>query len=50
MGNLSEIQRVVYKHEWECRADWPRALDELAELSDDEIDSLVRSNQQIETV
>jgi hypothetical protein len=50
MGNLSQVRRVVCEHDWQSLADWPRALDELADLNDDEIDCLVRSDQQIETV
>jgi hypothetical protein len=48
MGKLSEIHRVVYRHDWQCLADWPRALDELAGLTEDEIDRLVRNDQQIQ--
>lgn len=51
MRNLSEIQRVVYRHDWQCLTDWHHALDELASLTDDEIDRLVRNDiRQIETV
>ena len=46
MTNLSEIQRVVCRHDWQCLAEWPRALGELANLSDDEIEGLARSDQQ----
>jgi hypothetical protein len=49
MASLSEIQRVVCRHDWQCLAEWPRALDELADLTDDEIDRLVRSDRQMET-
>jgi hypothetical protein len=48
MGNSLRIQRVVYRHDWQCLADWPRALDELAELTDDEIDRLVHSDPHIQ--
>jgi hypothetical protein len=50
MGNLSKIQRVVCRHDWQCVADWPRALDELADLTDDEIDRLTRSDQQSQQI
>ena len=50
MGNLSQVQRVVCEHDWQSLAEWSCALDELADLTDDEIDCLVRSDQQIETV
>jgi hypothetical protein len=49
MASLSEIQRVVFRHDWQCLAEWPRALDELADLTDDEIDRVVHSDRQIET-
>ena len=49
MGNLSQVRRVVCEHDWQSLAEWPRALDKLADLTDDEIDCLVRSDQQIET-
>ena len=25
MGNRSEIQRVVYRHDWQCVAEWAKA-------------------------
>jgi hypothetical protein len=46
MRNLPQIQRVVYRHDWQCVAEWASALGELADLTDDEIDSLARSDQQ----
>ena len=46
MGNLSEVQRVVYRHDWQCVAEWASALGELAYLTDDEIDRLARSDQK----
>jgi hypothetical protein len=49
MASLSEIQRVVCRHDWQCLAEWPRALDELADLTDDEIDRLAQSNRRMET-
>jgi hypothetical protein len=49
MGNLSEIQRVVYRHDWQCVAEWVSAVGELADLTDDEIDGLARSDQQSDT-
>ena len=45
MENLLEIQRVVYSHDWQCVAEWAGALGELADLTDDQIDSLARSEQ-----
>ena len=49
VGNLSEVQRVVYRHDWQRVAEWASALDELAYLTDDEIDGLARSDQQRDT-
>jgi hypothetical protein len=49
VGNLWEVQRVVYRHDWQCVAEWASALDELAYLTDDEIDGLARSDQQRDT-
>jgi hypothetical protein len=49
MASLSEIQRVVCRHDWQCLAEWPRALDELADLTDDEIDRLAQSDRRMET-
>ena len=46
MGNLSEVQRVVCRHDWQCIAEWASALGELAYLTDDEIDRLARSDQK----
>ena len=46
MGNLSEIQRVVYQHDWQCVAEWASAVGELADLTDNEIEGLARSDQQ----
>ena len=50
MASLSEIRRVVCRHDWQCLAEWPRALDGLADLTDGEIDRLVRSDRQMETL
>ena len=49
VGNLSEVQRVVYRHDWQCVAEWASALGELAYLTDDEIDRLARSDQKTQT-
>ena len=46
MGNFSEIQRVVCRHDWQSVAEWASALGDLADLTDDEIDGLARSNEQ----
>ena len=49
VGKQSEVQRVVYRHDWQCVAEWASALGELAYLTDDEIDRLARSDRQTET-
>ena len=48
VGNLSKVQRVIYRHDWQCVAEWARALGELAYLTDDEIDRVVHSDRQKE--
>lgn len=40
MANLSQVQRVVYRHDWVDLGEWVAALAELSELSDDEIDGI----------
>ena len=49
MRNSAEIQRVIYRHDWQCVGEWASALDDLADLTDDEIDGLARGDQQGET-
>jgi hypothetical protein len=49
MRNLSEIQRVVCRHDWQCVAEWASVLGKLADLTDDEIDGLACSDQQRDT-
>jgi hypothetical protein len=49
MVNVSEVQRIVYRHDWQCVAEWAGALGELADLTDDQIDGLARSDQQRDT-
>jgi hypothetical protein len=44
--HLSEVQRVVYRHDWQCVAEWASALGELAYLTDDEIDRLARGETE----
>ena len=46
MRNLSEMQRVIYRHDWLCVAEWASAVDELADLTDDQIDGLARNDQK----
>jgi hypothetical protein len=49
MASLSEIQWVVLRHDWQRLAEWPLALDELADLTDDESDRVVHTDRQMET-
>jgi hypothetical protein len=49
MVNVSEVQRIVCRHNWQCVAEWAGALGELADLTDDQIDGLARSDQQRDT-
>lgn len=37
MSDLQEISRVVYRHDWTSVDQWASTLDQLADLSDDEI-------------
>ena len=36
------VKRAVYRHQWDSLEEWVRTLDELSEMSDAEIDDLVR--------
>ena len=40
MANIAEVQRVVLGHQWHDLAEWVRTLDQLADLTDDEIDGV----------
>ena len=42
MIKLQEMTRVLYRHDWTCVDQWVSSLDQLADLSDDEIDELER--------
>jgi hypothetical protein len=37
MSDLQEISRVVYRHDWTSVDQWVSTLDQLADLTDDEI-------------
>jgi hypothetical protein len=41
MSDLIEMSRVLYDHQWESTDDWVRKLDQLADLTDEEIGRLV---------
>jgi uncharacterized protein YjiS (DUF1127 family) len=36
------VKRAVHRHQWNSLEEWVRTLDELSEMSDGEIDDLVR--------
>jgi hypothetical protein len=47
MGDLNmmtreSMSRVLYRHSWDSLDDWVDALNDLADLSDDDIDDVVR--------
>lgn len=42
VSNLSEINRVVHRHEWVSLGEWVDSLDKLADLSDRELEELGR--------
>jgi hypothetical protein len=41
MPDLTQMSRVLYRHQWQSLRDWSLALDDLADLSDDQIAELV---------
>ncbi len=40
MVSMSHVRRVVLSHNWQNLDEWVSALDQLADLTDDEIDTL----------
>jgi hypothetical protein len=42
MSDLQEISRVVYRHDWTSIDQWVSTLDQLADLTEDEIVELAR--------
>ncbi len=42
MSDLQEISRVLYRHDWTSVDQWVSKLDQLADLTDDEIAELER--------
>jgi len=42
MSDLQDMSRVLYSHKWANLDDWVHAVDDLADLSDDDIDEVVR--------
>jgi hypothetical protein len=41
MSDLDEMSLVLHYHRWETPQDWASKLDQLADLSDEQIDNLV---------
>lgn len=41
MANIAEVRRVVHAHQWQDLSEWVRILDQLADLTDDEIDGVI---------
>jgi hypothetical protein len=41
MPDLDEMSLVLFCHRWETLQDWVSKLDQLADLSDEQVDSLV---------
>ena len=42
MTNLNQMSRVLYRHKWDHLDDWVDALSDLADLTDNDIDEVVR--------
>jgi len=42
MEDIQKVRRVVYRHDWNNLAEWVGALDELADMTDEQISELVR--------
>jgi hypothetical protein len=40
MASLATTRRVLMEHDWQDLAEWVRAIDQLADMSDDEIEGL----------
>ena len=41
MVDLQRIGRVVYDHDWSHASEWARAVDRLADLTDEQIEGLI---------
>jgi len=40
MPDLEQLNRILYQHKWRSLQDWVTTLDELADLSDAEIEEI----------
>jgi hypothetical protein len=45
MANIAEVRRVIHSHQWQDLAEWVRILDELADLTDEEIEGVTGKAQ-----
>ncbi len=48
MASMSHVRRVILSHNWQDLEEWVGALDQLADLSDDEIDTLSSGTVSVE--
>jgi hypothetical protein len=46
MASLATTRRVLMGHDWQNLAEWVRAIDELADMSDDEIEGLASATPE----
>jgi hypothetical protein len=46
MSDLNEVSRIICDHQWDTPQDWVLKLDELADLNDEQIGSLIRLSTQ----
>lgn len=40
MSEPKELDRKIYQHHWESLQEWVDALDDLADMTDDELDEI----------
>jgi hypothetical protein len=40
MSDLEQLNRILYQHKWRSLTDWVTTLDQLADLSDAEIEEI----------
>jgi hypothetical protein len=41
MANLQDMNRVLYRHDWQSVEEWASAIEHLADLSEQEIGEMV---------
>jgi hypothetical protein len=47
MSKLPEMGRVLHEHNWHGLAEWARMLEELGNLSDNEIEQLINEKNRL---